>query len=161
MEIALLWPLGLTVLLAIGAYTDVTARRLPNWLSLALLVSGLVFATTQGGWSGLGWHAAHAAIALLVGMALFATGGIGGGDAKFYTGLAAWFALADGLDLLLWVSIAGIVLILGWIVLKRTGMSGREKPEGDFAKFPYGLAIAVGGMITAWLPLVGAAPSGA
>ena len=97
MDITLLWPLGLTVLLAIGAYTDVTARRLPNWLSLALLVTGLAFAATQGGWSAVGWHGAHAGIALLVGMALFATGGIGGGDAKFYTGLAAWFALTDGM----------------------------------------------------------------
>ena len=159
MDIALLWPLGLTVLLAIGAYTDVTARRLPNWLSLILLVTGLALAATQGGWSAVGWHSAHAGIALLVGMALFATGGIGGGDAKFYTGLAAWFALADGLDLLLWVSIAGIVLIIGWIVLKRTVMSGRAKPEGDFAKFPYGLAIALGGIIAAWLPLLGPAPA--
>lgn len=157
MDLSLLWPLGLTILLAIGAYTDVTARRLPNWLSLALLVSGLAFALSQSGLSSLGWHAAHAGIALLIGMALFATGGFGGGDAKFYTGMAAWFALADGLTVLLWVSIAGIVLIIGWIVLKRTLFSAREKPKGDFAKFPYGLAIATGGMIAAWLPLLGPA----
>ena len=161
MDISLLWPLGLTVLLAIGAYTDVTARRLPNWLSLALLVTGLAFAAVQGGLPTLGWHAAHAAIALLIGMALFATGGFGGGDAKFYTGMAAWFALADGLNVLLWVSIAAILLIIGWIVLKRTLLASREKPEGDFAKFPYGLAIAVGGIIAAWIPLMGPAQTAA
>ena len=157
MDLSLLWPIGLALLLALGAYTDVTARRLPNWLSLLLLVTGLAFAASQGGWEALGWHAAHAGIALIVGMALFAAGVVGGGDAKFYTGMAAWFALSQGLNLFVFVTISGLFLIIGWLILKRTLLSDRAKGEGDFAKFPYGLAIATGGVIAAWLPLSGTA----
>lgn len=157
MDTALFWPIGLTVLLAIGAYTDVIARRLPNWLALVLLVFGLVAATVLGGWASLGWHAAHAAIALVVGMVLFAIGAFGGGDAKFYTGMAAFFPLSQALNLFVFVAISGLILIIAWLVLKRTVFTKRSTKEGDFAKFPYGIAIAVGGMFAAWLPLTGIA----
>lgn len=150
MQTALLWPAGLTLLLAYGAFSDFKWRRLPNWLALALLVYGLTWAGTSGGMSALGWHSAHTAIALIVGMALFATGGFGGGDAKFYAGTAASFALQQGVALLLWVSIIGLVTMLGWVILKRLPPFSNRKRQGDFAKFPYGVAIALGGAGYAW-----------
>lgn len=144
-------------MLAIGAYTDVTARRLPNWLALILLVFGLGAALADGGLSALGWHAAHAVIALMIGMLLFAIGAFGGGDAKFYAGMAAFFPLSQALNLFVFVAISGLVLILAWLILKRTVFAKRNAAQGDFAKFPYGIAIAAGGILTAWIPYMGIA----
>ena len=155
MDIALLWPAALTLLLFVGAISDISDRRLPNWLSLALLLLGLAHAFDLGGLSAIGWHFAHALIAMVVGAGIFAAGIMGGGDAKFYAGLAAFFPLSEGLNLLLWVSIAGIVSILSWMVLRR--VLPLKKPEDGslHAKFPYGVAIAIGGVFVAWTGLVG------
>jgi len=150
LQTALLWPAGLSLLLACGAWSDIKWRRLPNWLSLALMAYGLAWAVVSGGLPALGWHSAHAAVALAVGMALFATGGFGGGDAKFYAGTAASFALQQGVALLLWVSVIGLVTMLAWIILKRVPPFSRRRREGDFAKFPYGVAIAMGAIALAW-----------
>ena len=151
----MLWPAGLSLLLLVGAYTDIRERRLANWLSLALLAFGLAHAYALGGLGAIGWHGAHAAIALVVGMLLFAGGIIGGGDAKFYTGMAAYFPLAMGLKLVMWVTLLGGALVLGWILLRRLrGIPLRR--DGDQGKFPYGVAIAAGGLAVAW-PLFGLA----
>lgn len=158
MELAWLWPAGLTLLLAYGAYSDIRWRRLPNWLALAALVLGLVFAFSTGGLSALGWHGAHMAIALIVGMGLFAIGAFGGGDAKFYAGVAAYFSLGDAVQLLLWVSLAGLVTMIAWFALIRLPLLAERKREGDFAKFPYGVAIAIGAALLAWWPIVNPPP---
>ncbi|WP_428028430.1 A24 family peptidase [Altererythrobacter sp.] len=159
MNIALMWPAGLTLLLGYGALTDIRQRRLANWLALLLFAFGLSYAFSIGGLTALGWHAAHGLVALLVGMALFSIGAFGGGDAKFYAGAAAYFALDDGLNLLLWVSIMGIVTILGWLVIKRLPQFSGSRREGIFAKFPYGVAIAAGGIAAAWMPHFASAPT--
>lgn len=148
----LVWIGGFAALLGMGAVYDGLTRRLPNWLALVLLVYGLAHGFALAGWSGLGWHAAHMAIALLAGMAVFAMGIFGGGDAKFYAGMAAFFPLSQALDLLLWVSIVAIVTILVWMIGRRIPPFKRfRKDEGDFGKFPYGVAMAFGGVAAAWL----------
>ena len=152
-----LWPAGLSLLLAIGALSDIKDRRLPNWLSLLLLLYGLGHAVALGGLQDLGWlpaigwHSLHAFIALAVGAALFAGGIFGGGDAKFYAGLAAYFTLSDGLDLLLWVSILGFFAIVGWMIGRRLIPTKKPITNSLKAKFPYGVAIAAGGAALAWL----------
>jgi len=151
-----LWPAGLSLLLAVGALSDIKDRRLPNWLSLLLLVYGLAHAVALGGFedlgwlSTIGWHALHALIALMVGAALFAGGIFGGGDAKFYAGLAAYFALSEGLDLLLWVSIFGFFAIIGWMIGRRVLPTKKPVANSLKAKFPYGVAIAAGSAALAW-----------
>lgn len=157
MDIALLWPAALTLLLAIGAISDIRDRRLPNWLSLALLVLGLAHAYYLGGFPSIGWHFAHALIAVLIGAGIFAMGVMGAGDAKFYAGLAAYFPLSEGLNLLLWVSIAGIVSILSWMILRRIVPTKTPKKSSLHAKFPYGVAIAIGGSFVVWSGLVSGA----
>ena len=156
MDTTLLWPAGLSLLLLVGAISDIRERRLANWLSLCLLVFGLVHGFVADGMTGLGWHAAHAGIALLVGMALFAAGAIGGGDAKFYAGTAAFFPLSSGFELLLWVALAGGVSILGWFGLRQVMRKEKPAPDSLQAKFPYGVAIAAGAMLVGW-QIVGSA----
>jgi len=83
-------------------------------------------------------------LALLVGMALFRFGWIGGGDAKFYAAMAAWFPLRSSLQLLLAVSLAGLAVVLLWFVYRRATHVRPGAKNDSFAMVPYGVAVAVG-----------------
>jgi len=130
---------------AAGAAWDIKSRRIPNWVCLLLAVAAVAFVSAAAGESGLLWSLAHAAIALTVGVALFAFGIIGGGDAKFYAAAALAIPLQNGLALLGWTSAAGLVLLVVIIVGNRTVAKVR-KPLGELRKMevPYGVAIASG-----------------
>jgi prepilin peptidase CpaA len=137
-------------LAAVGAAWDAKVRRIPNWLCVLLAVPALAYAWTAAGESGLLWGAAHAALALVVGIGLFAMGAIGGGDAKFYSAAALAVPLQNGFALLGWTSAAGIVLLFVLVVAKlmfaRTGRSLRDLRK---MQVPYGIAIAAGFALTA------------
>lgn len=141
----------LALIAAVACYLDITQRRLPNWLCGGAFLAGLVFTGLTGGPIDLGLAALHAVAALLVGMALYALGAIGAGDAKFYAALAAWFSLWLAPVLLLSVSLCGLVLVVVWFAWRR---SLRTASKDDvFAKLPYGVAIAVGGLVAFVHPL--------
>ena len=139
----------LAAIAATGAYFDLRTRRLPNWLSLAGLIAGLAFGLAVGGWIAAAMALLHALIALIVGAGLFALGGIGGGDAKFYAALAAWFPLQAGLGLLVSVSLTGLLLLIAWLPYRQRLMRADSgvASDSDFRKLPYGVAIAVGALI--------------
>lgn len=139
------------VALAAGAlwasYTDIRHRRLSNLLALILLIAGLLFAAVTGGMITFTYHLGHAAIALCGGLGLYALGWLGAGDAKYYAGTAAWFPLAMGAHLFVWVAMSGLIVVAGWFALRR--MSGKNRPKGvvtDADRVPYGVAIALGGV---------------
>lgn len=135
-----------------ACWFDVRQRIIPNWLCLLTLIAGLGF-TLWVAPAAIGWHALHAAVALLVGMGLFAMRWIGGGDAKFYAAVAGWFTWFDGLHLLFSVSIAALVMILGWLALRRLrGIPYERKATADGAKFPYALGIAGGAVLALLVP---------
>lgn len=145
--------LALAGLAAVGF--DLSARRIPNWLCLVTAAAGLAFAVFTGGGQGLASHGAHMVIALVIGMILFALKIVGGGDAKFYAAVAAWFPLSAAVSLAVTISFAGLVLFLLWAGVRMlTGARVRAPQEGGMTKFPYALALAAGAMIVA-LPLNG------
>ena len=150
MDTELIWPGTLSLLLVWGAVSDIKSRILPNWLAAVLLLLGLAYAFTSGGLTGLGWHAAHFAVALIAGMGLFAAKIFGGGDVKFYAGMASFFPLSMGLDLLLYVVLVGGALAIIWLVGKWIIPGIKEITKGIYGKLPYGVAIAAGGISLAW-----------
>lgn len=150
MQPALVWAVAATALLIAGAGTDIAWRRLANWLCLALGALGLGWAWWAGGGAQLLSHSLHALAALAVGMALFRFGWVGGGDAKFYAGLAGNFAIAKAVALLAAVALAGLVLVLLWIGWRRLRGRKVSRTDGDEAKFPYGVAIAAAGVALIW-----------
>jgi len=140
---------ALTGLCAAAAWLDLTQRRIPNWLCALTLVVGLVLAAATGGFAGLGSHALHAGLALLGGMALFALGGLGGGDAKFYAAAASWFGLGQATLLLVYVALSGLALLIGWFIYRRVkGIPMRQKSADPMDGLPYGIAIAAGTIAT-------------
>ena len=77
-------------LLAWAAVSDCAARRIPNWLTYTLILSGLLHALVFSTVVGIG----SALVGMIVGFALtfvfFAVGAMGGGDVKLLTGVGAW-----------------------------------------------------------------------
>jgi prepilin peptidase CpaA len=136
-----------------AAWIDLTQRRIPNWLCAATAVSGLIAAVIlEPPLWGVGSHALHMAIALIGGMALFALGVFGGGDAKFYAAVAAWFPLDMGVLLLIDVALCGLVLLVGWFTWRRLrGMPIRRTTGQGFDGLPYGIAIGAGAIVTVML----------
>jgi len=137
-----------------AAAYDAATLTIPNWISLALMGLFPVLALSVGlGWGEAGIHVAIGFCALVIGMILFATRLIGGGDAKLFAAIAlymggAWIgayvfsvALAGGalaLALLLARWIAGMGFVFRW-----TWLSHLTKAD---AGIPYGIAIAAGGL---------------
>ncbi len=139
----------LVILASTGAWLDLTARRLPNWLCLATALAGLAVSLALHGPSGAGSGLLHGLVALAMGMALFGCGLVGGGDAKFYSALALWFGIGSAARLLLGVSVSGLVLFALWFAGRRViGRKVERRPEKDSDKFPYGIAIAAGAVLT-------------
>lgn len=143
--------LGLGALAASGTYlawSDIVARRLPNSATALLAVAGLSAGFLLVGVAHFSSSLVHAVLALVVGFVLFATGVIGSGDAKYYAAVATWFPLDDAVQLLGRISLAGFVLAVGWLVWIRT-RPAEALPQGDSAKLPFGLAIALGAVSAA------------
>ena len=135
-----------------GLWLDARYRLLPNWLALLAAATGLGVAAWTGGASAAGLSLAHGFIALLVGLGLFAVRWIGGGDAKFYAGIACWFPLGQALFLLVSVSLVGLVLALGMLVVlrrkpRRGGLPQPDDRNDAFRQVPFGVAIALGGLM--------------
>lgn len=134
----------------VASYLDVFRRILPNWLSGLAYIVGIVGVFIEGG-PGMAVSALlHSFIVLLLGMGFFAVKVIGGGDAKFYAGLAAWFPLGQALFLFVSVALAGLLLIPIWLIARQV-----RKPAGaltdrndPFSKLPYGVAISVGACVS-------------
>ena len=145
---ALLFAVAFVLLLAGAAVQDIRSRTISNgWPAALLLLFGFAW------WSGviagpLGSHLLHFAIALIVGILLFAVHWVGGGDAKLYAAAALWFTLGDAIYLFLCVALFGAILALVHLVIAMIGNSRAEKTRSlREKKLAYGIAIAVGAVI--------------
>jgi prepilin peptidase CpaA len=151
------WPVPLvaaaTAILLAAACLDVVTLTIPNRIPVLL---GLLFIVAVPA-SGIGWwsfahsHLLAGALVLVSGMALFAMGLVGGGDVKLLAAVSVGLGLPALASGLLAVSIAGMLLSLALIGLRRTGLSASLKARGwpllalePGKGVPYGVAIAAG-----------------
>ncbi len=142
--------LGLAAQCCVAAYMDFRHRQLPNLLCLSVLGTGIVAGLITHDLTWVGLSLAHAVLALLVGIALFAGKVIGGGDAKFYAAVAAWLPLTYGFLMLGAVAACGLVLALAWFPVRAriAALAPDPATAKEFRKVPFGLAIAAGGWLT-------------
>jgi prepilin peptidase CpaA len=85
----------------VAAATDVAARRIPNWLTIPMLATGLAYSTLQRGPWGLLDSLAAALILALPYVFLFVYARGGGGDVKLMAAVGAWTG-GSGLVVLSW-----------------------------------------------------------
>lgn len=135
----------LIVFCAAGSLSDLASRRIPNLLCLACGVCGLGLAVAAGGWLP---YALHMGVALVIGMGLFALRAVGGGDAKFYAGLATFFPLESALRLGVSIAVSGGLLALAFLAIGRLRRDPKRSVKSR--ELPYGVAIAAGSLVCAF-----------
>ena len=161
---------------AVAMATDIRSRRIPNLLTLPLLLTGLIEATiSRGGLHGLLDALAGCLIVGIPFVLLFLFAGGGGGDAKLMGAIGAWLGVSQGAVVLVCVTVCGAVLGLAFAALRRQlapvlrnmrmigqgvwcAVAARKAPgevqalmpdSGTMLKMPYGIAICAGVCVAA------------
>ena len=144
------------LLLGIAAVFDTWKFVIPNAIAVALVVLFIATALLlpfEMTWMEWLSHVGAAVAVFVGGAVLYAFNKMGGGDVKLLTAVAFWVGFEHLAELLLYVAIAGGVLAIGLIVMRKIIMSlgaantrlaevklPRVLLEGEAV--PYGLAIA-------------------
>jgi len=140
-------------LLALGAATDLASRRVPNLVVALLAASGLAAQWARGGATGtaLGALAGLAVLAPL--LVAWATGKVGGGDAKLAAAAAVWLGPSRVLPFLVFAAIAGGPLAIATRLSSRLALRralSRAEAQGmpiealDLPRETVPLAVAIG-----------------
>jgi prepilin peptidase CpaA len=93
----------------IAAMNDARSRRIPNWLTAPLFVSGLAVQTSLAGAGGALESSASAIMLATPYILLFLFAGGGAGDAKLMGGIGAWLGFAQGAVALMSVALVGVL----------------------------------------------------
>ena len=137
-----------------AALRDATSYTIPNWLSAALALAFFPAAFAIGlSPLAVAQSAALGFAALAAGVAMFAMGWIGGGDAKLFAAASTWLGLSAMGPFLVYTGVAGGALACTLMVLRSATpavavrgpawVSRLLEPKGDV---PYGVAIAAGAL---------------
>jgi prepilin peptidase CpaA len=145
------WPLVfIAVAMVVAAVIDGWKLKVPNWLTLPLVVSGWLLGLLHdcgvgpdGGQGGIGAALAGTALGFALLLPLYAIGGMGAGDVKMQMGFGSWvgafYGLWTGLAVIFYAfcaaAVIGGVLALGLIVLRgqyRTNVANAREILGDW-----------------------------
>ncbi len=143
------------LIVIVAAMRDVTSFTIPNWISVVAAVLFAPAALVSGYSAGAFAVCAAVGVAgLVAGIAMFALGWIGGGDAKLFAACALWLGWPAVLPFVIWTALAGgglAVMLLWGRRLAQPAVAGGPAwvgrlmtPGGDV---PYGLAITAGALI--------------
>lgn len=127
-----MWPVvaGCLVPTTVLAWTDFRSHRVPNIITIPMLLAGLAY----GVYSGEPMTALVGALSLFgIGLVCFLIGGMGGGDVKLMAALGAWFGLHTGLMILLLACVIGIV----WGIGKKIKAGALKSWATDFLRSLY------------------------
>jgi len=160
-----------TTLLLCACVSDIRRRRIPNGIAALLAATGIAYSATASATLG---HALLGSISgLLLGLAiwlpLYVFRWLGAGDVKLFAAAGAWLGPARTLEGALIGAVAGGALAVVWMVFAY-GLNGTAATaalaianprkivnHGVDVKsrraIPYGVALAIGAMTAALLPL--------
>jgi prepilin peptidase CpaA len=101
------------LLMICAMVNDVWSMRIPNWISIALVLSFFIFAPFSAlSWKQIGVWSLTSFSALVFCFGAFVRGWIGGGDAKLIPATVLWLGPSSVINYLLLSSVFGIALLL-------------------------------------------------
>jgi len=167
-----LYPVIALVCAITGSVFDVRSRRIPNFITLPGILLGLLLHFAFGGWKQLGLAALAGLICGVLFLIFWLAGGMGAGDVKLMTAVAAIAGMPLVPYLLILTALAGGVMALGLALwrgkLKETilnvgALAVHHRIEGlaphpqlnlanaRTLRLPYALAVAAGTATTLFL----------
>ncbi|MCC4244361.1 A24 family peptidase [Stappia indica] len=140
-------------LVAFAGASDLFTMTIPNRVSL-MMIAGFAMLAPAIGMAPIeiGFHLIAAGIALSFGLAFFAFGWMGGGDAKLMTVVALWLGLTPALgEFLLLTSVYGAVLTLAILGFRKDVLlpiaayrvEWIARLHDNKTGIPYGITIAI------------------
>lgn len=107
------------VVVGLAAYTDLRARRVPNWLTVSGIVVGLLLHFELSGWQGLKLSLQGAGLALLVLFPVVFMRGLGAGDWKLFGALGAILGPTVAMVILFCAIMIGGAMALFLVIRRR------------------------------------------
>ncbi len=149
-NLSLILVLCLGALLLSAGIEDVRRREIANWKNalIALMAPVWWWSTGLSLWPGVALQLVLAIIIFALFCAAFAAGVMGGGDVKLIGALALWLPFQPLLDMLMVMAIAGGGVTLAILIDHRIRRT-ESAPE-----VPYGVAIAVAGLLAFSEPIL-------
>lgn len=153
---------GALLLSLVAGFTDLRSRRIPNWLTVPALVTGVVANSVFNGWSGLKSSLLGAGLGLVLLLPFVLLRSLGAGDWKLAGALGAFTGTVLLIDLLLAsVFVAGVMAVFLIIYTGRVRQTMRNighilislvtfrlpghqvsLDNPDSLKVPYGVALS-------------------
>jgi prepilin peptidase CpaA len=149
------------------AWSDLRTRRIPNFLNLGCLLTGLGYQLWAHSWTGLLDGLLGISLGFILLIFFYWKAGMGAGDVKALAALGAWLGVVQTLYLFIYMALAG-VLVAAFFLWRRGFFKGRirqlwvslvnrillrphhstSRPAAAAAPpqedIPYGLALALG-----------------
>ena len=140
----------LALLLVWAGIEDARTREIAHWknAAIALLAPAWWWANGLALWPDMALQLGVAAIVFALFVGVYALGQMGGGDVKLLGALALWLPLGPLVWMLILMSLVGGVLTLLFVVERLL----RKQREGA-VEIPYGVAIAIAGLIVLREPI--------
>lgn len=141
---------GLGLLLLAAGIEDVRRRTIANGTNAAVALLAPVWWWSQGlhPWPDMAIQLGFALVMLLLFAGAFALGMMGGGDVKLIAALALWLPVGPFLTLLMVMSVAGGAVTLLMMAERRM------RPREGALEIPYGVAIALAGLLALREPIL-------
>ncbi len=121
-----------------AAISDLTTRKLPNWLTVSAFVAALLTHTVIDGSAGLGFSLFGFVTGFGILLVVWLIGGSGGGDVKFMGALGAW--LGAGLTIRVFLvstalaATATVAMLLAGTLSQGFGFVRRNLAKGSAAR---------------------------
>jgi prepilin peptidase CpaA len=148
--LSLALPALLGLLLLSAGIEDARRRNIANWKNAAIASLAPLWWIAIGldPWPGMAVQLGVAAVVFAAFAGAFALGQMGGGDVKLIGALALWLTPYNVVALIVAMSLAGGVLTILFLIDHKV-----RRPGGPI-EVPYGVAIAVAGLLALREPLI-------
>lgn len=110
---------GVTLTLIVAAVIDGWKLKVPNWITLPMILAAWLTSLCLYGWAGLGYSLLGTAVGLGLLMPAYAIGGMGAGDVKLLAGVGAWVGVSTTIWAFAVSAIAGAAIAVGMVLFRR------------------------------------------